>query len=91
MGDQPAGQTLVFESYDDVNYGYLRLMVTPAQLRIEYHPASDGASTKTPDDSVTIDLASGTLVHYEPAPAPGASGEPDKRHRKPKRGKKDRS
>jgi hypothetical protein len=86
VAGQPAGQTLVFESYDDVNYGYLRLLVTPAQLRIEYHPASDGSSTKTPDDSVTIDLASGTLVHYEPAPVAGAPAAPVKHHA-PKHGK----
>ena len=46
-----------FENYDDLDYGYLRLIVTAAQLRIEYHPASDGAGAKTPDDSVTVDLA----------------------------------
>jgi hypothetical protein len=45
-----------FESYDDTDYGYLRVVVTAAQLRIEYHPASDSAGAKTPDDSVTIDL-----------------------------------
>ncbi|HLX83628.1 MAG TPA: metallophosphoesterase [Terriglobales bacterium] len=63
-----AKDSVVFESYDDVNYGYLRVLVDPSQLRIEYHPASDGSTTKTPDDSVTVDLASGTLVHYN-APA----------------------
>jgi hypothetical protein len=55
---------VTFESYDDKNYGYLRILVDPAQLRIEYHPASDGSQTKTPDDSVTVDLATGTLIHY---------------------------
>jgi len=47
---------VTFENYDDTNYGYLRLIVNAEQLRIEYHPASDGAGVKTPDDSVTIDL-----------------------------------
>ncbi len=61
-----AKDTVTFESYDDVNYGYLRILANPTQLRIEYHPASDGGQTKTPDDSVTVDLASGTLVHYNP-------------------------
>ena len=46
--------------------GYLRILVDAAQLRIEYHPASDGMATKTPDDSVTVDLKSGTLVQYVP-------------------------
>jgi hypothetical protein len=61
-----AKDTVTFESYDDVNYGYTRILINAQQLRIEYHPASDGTTTKTPDDSVTVDLASGTLVHYNP-------------------------
>jgi calcineurin-like phosphoesterase family protein len=56
---------VVLENYDDQNYGYLRIIVTQAQLRIEYHPARDGATTKAPDDSVTVDLDSRALVHYE--------------------------
>ena len=63
-----AKDSVIFESYDDTDYGYLRVLVDPTQLRIEFHPASDGGQTKTPDDSVTVDLASGTLVHYN-APA----------------------
>ena len=55
---------VVLESYDDKNYGYLRLIVDDQQLRIEYHPASDGGTTKTPDDSVTVNLRSRKLVHY---------------------------
>ncbi len=63
-----AKDSVTFESYDDADYGYLRVLADPTQLRIEYHPASDGGQTKTPDDSATVDLASGTLVHYN-APA----------------------
>ncbi|MBV8815374.1 MAG: hypothetical protein JO271_12860 [Verrucomicrobia bacterium] len=55
----------MFENYDDTGYGYLRLIVNSSQLRIEYHPASDGDSAKTPDDSVTVDLATRTLVQYQ--------------------------
>jgi len=55
---------VVIENYDDQDYGYLRVCVTKSQLRIEYHPASDGTWTKAPDDSVTVDLASRKLVHY---------------------------
>ena len=55
---------VVFENYDDTNYGYLRIVVNARQLRIEYHPASDGAAAKTPDDFVTVDLATRKLVHY---------------------------
>ena len=59
-GDDP----VTFENYDDTNYGYLRLVVDANQLRIEYHPASDGAQAKTPDDSVTVDLASRKTTPY---------------------------
>jgi hypothetical protein len=55
---------VVLESYDDQGYGYLRIVVTGTQLRIEYHPASDGTWSKTPDDAVTVDLATRTLAHY---------------------------
>ena len=57
---------VTFESYDDQNYGYLRVIVTETQLRIEYHPASDGRSTKSPDDAVTIDLKTRKLAQYTP-------------------------
>ncbi len=57
---------VTFENYDDQDFGYLRVLVDGKQLRIEYHPASDGASAKTPDDFVTVDLASRTIVHYQP-------------------------
>jgi hypothetical protein len=56
---------IVFESYDDQDFGYLRVIADPKQLRIEYHPASDGAGSKTPDDAVTVDLASYRLVHFQ--------------------------
>jgi hypothetical protein len=55
---------VVFESYDDKNYGYLRVVATPAQLRIEYHAASDGAQIKAPDDYVTIDLKTRSVAHF---------------------------
>jgi hypothetical protein len=55
---------VTLENYDDQDYGYLRIVVTTSQLRIEYHPASDGTDAKTPDDFVTVDLASRKLVHF---------------------------
>lgn len=55
---------VVFENYDDQDYGYLRVVVNTSQLRIEYHPASDGAAAKTPDDFVTVDLHTRKLVHF---------------------------
>jgi hypothetical protein len=66
---QPASATddqVTFENYDDTDYGYLRVCVDPKQLRIEYHPASDGAQAKTPDDSVTVDLVSRRRTIYTP-------------------------
>ena len=62
-----AGSDLVvLENYDDQNYGYLRIVATNSQLRIEYHPAADGGRTKTPDDAVTVDLSTRKLTHYLP-------------------------
>jgi hypothetical protein len=55
---------IVLENYDCTDYGYLRLTVTATQLRIEYHPASDGGGAKTPDDAVTVDLASRRLAQF---------------------------
>jgi hypothetical protein len=55
---------VILENYDDQDYGYLRIIVTVSQLRIEYHPASDGAEAKTPDDFVTVDLTTRKLVHF---------------------------
>jgi hypothetical protein len=58
---------VVFERYDDTDYGYLRVIATEQQLRIEYHPASDGVDAKTPDDSVTIDLNDRRRTMFKPA------------------------
>ena len=55
---------VVFERYDDINYGYLRVVVTAKQLRIEYHAASDGPHVKSPDDSVTIDIATRKIAKF---------------------------
>jgi hypothetical protein len=63
---QADGDPVTFENYDDQDYGYLRLIIDAKQLRIEYHPASDGRQAKTPDDTVTIDLASRKRATYTP-------------------------
>jgi hypothetical protein len=55
---------VTLENYDDQDYGYLRIVVSTKQLRIEYHPASDGNDAKTPDDFVTIDLSTRKMVHF---------------------------
>jgi len=49
--------TLTLESYDATDYGYLRVIVNATTMSIEFHPQSDGGTTKTPDDVVTITLA----------------------------------
>jgi hypothetical protein len=54
-------KTLTLESYDDTDFGYLRLIVNAQTLTIEFHPQGDGATTKTPDDDVTINLSDHTI------------------------------
>ena len=71
---QTGDDEVTLENYDDQNYGYLRIVVNAQQLRIEYHPASDGDAQKTPDDSVTVDLATRTLAIYTAAPAGDGDG-----------------
>jgi hypothetical protein len=56
--------TVTLENYDGKEYGYLRIIANDKQLRMEYHPASDGPDAKTPDDFVTVDLFTGKLVHF---------------------------
>jgi hypothetical protein len=58
--------SVVLENYDGTDYGYLRVIVNKDQLRIEYHPASDGEGAKTSDDHVTVDIAKRTIAHYRP-------------------------
>jgi hypothetical protein len=64
-----ARDQVVLENYDDQDYGYLRVVANGRQLRVEYHPASDGNAAKTPDDHVTVDLASHQLAHFDAAGA----------------------
>jgi len=54
--------TVSLENYDDQDFGYLRILASIKQLRIEYHSASDGQQAKTPDDAVTVDLATHSLA-----------------------------
>jgi hypothetical protein len=54
--------TLTLENYDDMDYGYLRIVVDTGNLRIEYHPASDGAGAKTPNDTVTVNLKTRAII-----------------------------
>ena len=54
--------TLTLESYDDTNYGYMRVIVNAESITIEFHPASDGGVTKTPNDTVTVNLQTRALT-----------------------------
>jgi hypothetical protein len=54
--------TLTLESYDDTDFGYLRVVVNATAMSIEFHPQSDGGATKTPDDVVTVSLADHTIA-----------------------------
>ncbi len=58
----PIDSTLTLESYDDTDYGYLRVVVNATTLTIEFHPEGDGGTTKTPDDVVTVTLANRTVA-----------------------------
>jgi len=58
----PIDSTLTLESYDDSDYGYLRVVVNATTLSIEFHPEGDGGTTKTPDDVVTVTLANHTVA-----------------------------
>jgi hypothetical protein len=55
-----SGLTLV--SYDDTHYGYLRVVVNATTLTMEFHPAEDGGTTKTPDDTFTLDLKTRSIT-----------------------------
>jgi len=54
--------TPTLESYDATDFGYLRVIVNATTMRVEFHPQSDGGTTKTPDDVVTITLADHTVA-----------------------------
>lgn len=53
---------MIFENYDDQDYGYLRIVADAKQLRIEFHDATPGQQFKAPSDAVTVDLASHTMI-----------------------------
>lgn len=60
---ETSDDVVTLDSYDQTDLGYLRIVVTATQMRIEYHPAADGDQSKTPDDQVTVDLATHRIVH----------------------------
>ena len=54
--------TLTLENYDATDFGYLRVLVNATTMTVEFHPQSDGTTTKTPNDVVTITLATHTVA-----------------------------
>ncbi len=64
LDPQPAvpATRLVLERHDDRTYGYLRVAVDAKQLRFDFYQVGTGASPSQPADSVTVALASHTVV-----------------------------
>ena len=77
----PSADPVVLENYDDTDYGYLRIVASAEQLRVEYHPASDDNDAKTPDDVVIVDLETRTVANAAPNPqAPAAPAHKRRKH-----------
>jgi hypothetical protein len=77
--------TLTLENYDATDYGYLRVIVNATTLTVEFHPQSDTGTTKTPNDTVSVTLATHTLTSQlaKPASIPETVREHAARHDKP--------
>jgi hypothetical protein len=56
---------VTFERYF-ADYGYLRIVVTPKLLSIEFHDVSSGPGSKSPMDVCTVDLQSRKLTASTP-------------------------
>jgi hypothetical protein len=61
---QPAVQakSLVLEHFDDTNFGYLRITVDKNNLQIHFHQVGQGSIAQSRADTVTVELASRTIV-----------------------------
>lgn len=61
---QPAVQakSLVLEHYDDTNFGYLRITIDKSSLQMEFHQVGTKSIAQSRADTVTVDLASRTIV-----------------------------
>jgi predicted phosphodiesterase len=53
-------EEVIFENYDDKNYGYLRLICDGKTLRVEYH--DNDPDQKSESDAVTVNLEDYTMV-----------------------------
>jgi hypothetical protein len=64
LDTKPAISTggLLLEKYDDSSYGYLRVIVDAAQLRIGYHQVGKAPLAQSRFDLVTVDIKSHTMV-----------------------------
>jgi hypothetical protein len=51
---------LIFENYDDTNYGYLRITCDSETIRVEYHDADP--DQKSESDAVTVNLKLHTMI-----------------------------
>ncbi len=54
--------TLTLENYNTTDYGYLRIVVNAQTMRIEFHTATSTGTSKTPNDSVVINLSTHTIT-----------------------------
>ncbi len=54
--------TLTLDRSDDQDYGYLRVTVDAATLRIEFHQVGQAATVLQPADVVSVDLRSHTVL-----------------------------
>jgi hypothetical protein len=54
--------TLTLENYNTTDYGYLRIVVNTQTMRIEQHPVSSSGTSKTPADTVTVNLATHAIT-----------------------------
>ena len=53
---------LILEKYNDSNYGYLRITVDDKNLKIVFHQVGSGKIAQSDFDTVTVELASHTMV-----------------------------
>jgi calcineurin-like phosphoesterase family protein len=65
MGAVPGGGTVRLETYFP-NFGYLRVVANSKLVSFEFHEVGSGLQSKSPIDSVTVDLQSHTLTTTRP-------------------------
>jgi hypothetical protein len=63
---------LILQSYNDQDFGFLRVTVDRERLRVEHQQVTDGGTAGSPVDSVTVELATHRVV----AGSPGGTAKP---------------